>query len=97
MKRRIFLVAGIAVVGIAIGELLPIDSKPAAPKPKTAAAPCTVADHPCLQLTEPGGTTYRLNDFRFTSDKCAEFVSLPDETPRNYCGNYTLNWIGPTP
>lgn len=56
---------------------------------------CTSAATPCIKISEPGGRTYRLNDFRFAPGRCIYFVSLPDNTARHYCGNYKLEWIGP--
>ena len=57
--------------------------------------PCPDAK-PCIELTDADGHKYKLNDFRFQPNHCISFISLPDDTSRKVCGDYYMNWIGPT-
>lgn len=51
----------------------------------------------CIQITQPNGNKYKLNDFIFLPDHCVAFISLPDKKEHKTCGNYNLQWIGPDP
>lgn len=98
MKNKLALVIIGLVLIITLASLTHKNNKQKEVSHVSTNTPCTV--DPCIEITEPSGQHYRLNDFRFVSPAvdprhCILFISLPDEGHREACGNYQLKWIGP--
>lgn len=87
-----FIIPAIAAGLIVVLLLVVLNPKQKYEKPHNE---CVSDAAPCIEIAEPGGASYRLNDFRFEPNHCIGFLSLPDHVMRNYCGNYNLTWIGP--
>ena len=93
-KTFISLIALIAVIALAITHIHHQDIQTSEPSPTIK--PCSSNAPACIEITLEGGSKYQLNDFTFVSRDCIDFVSLPDKVSHNFCGKYTLNWIGPS-
>lgn len=91
MKRLLSLIALLLIGGLGIA-LASHHSRPAAKEVNITKACTKMA---CIQLKTADNTIYELDDFRFAPNHCINFISLPDNTSRHYCGTYHLKWIGP--
>lgn len=95
MKRIIVWAALIIAIGAACAYYWPARAHSTA---KTAAAVwnCAQGQAPCIELLDAKGVEIaRFNDFRFKPNHCITFDAYPKNVWQNYCGSYTLKWIGP--
>lgn len=95
-KTFISLIALIAVIALGVmhrqGQSQPIQAH----NQSQTIKPCSSDAAACIEITLQGGEKYRLNDFNFEPHNCIDFISLPDKQHHNFCGQYTLNWLGPS-
>lgn len=88
--REWLIVAGFLVVALFL--LFVVIKSASAEQPQ----PCAAGTSPCIEVTTAAGQKYTFNDFRFAPGHCLQFLSLPDNISRKTCGNYHMDWIGPT-
>lgn len=95
-RKTIEIVAGVIFWAVIIGTIVHFHNQANRPTASHPVPPCSTDQSPCIKLTAPEGKTYKLNDFRFGPDHCINILSLPDRTSRKICGNWHMDWIGPT-
>lgn len=67
---------------------------------KNANAPaCSTAAQPCLELLDTSGqpTGIKFNDYELGSRGCVYYRLTMQDSFKEYCGGYTMLWIGPVP
>lgn len=86
--RRALLVVGLILLILVIVLIA---------APSQTPAKCSTAKQPCLELVSESGklTGIKFNDFRFGPAGCVYYRMTTKDKFSEYCGGYTMEWIGP--